>query len=58
MLSVNAAKLYGFDLQQLRPIADRIGPLVDDVFAGLPPRAVPREANQCPAFAGYEFAAS
>lgn len=58
MLSVNAAKLYGFDLQQLRPIADRIGPLVDDVFAGLPPRAVPRDANQCPAFAGYEFAAS
>lgn len=58
MLSINAAKLYGFDLQQLRPIADRIGPLVDDVFAGLPPRAVPRDANQCPAFAGYEFAAS
>lgn len=56
MLSINAAKLYGFDLEFLRPIADRIGPRVDEVFAGLPPRAVPREANMCPAFAGYEFA--
>lgn len=56
MLSLNAAKLYGFDLDFLRPIADRIGPRVDEVFAGLPPRAVPREANMCPAFAGYEFA--
>ncbi|MEX1217171.1 MAG: amidohydrolase family protein [Acidimicrobiales bacterium] len=56
MLSLNAAKLYGFDLAQLRPIADRIGPLVNDVFAGLPPRAVPVDANMCPAFAGYEFA--
>jgi len=26
------------------------------VFAGLPPRAVPSDANMCPAFAGYEFA--
>jgi predicted TIM-barrel fold metal-dependent hydrolase len=57
MLSKNAAKLYGFDLDFLRPIADRIGPKVADVFAGLPPRAVPSDANMCPAFAGYEFAA-
>lgn len=57
MLSLNAAALYGFDLDRLRPIADRIGPRVDEVFAGLPPRAVPRDANMCPAFAGYEFAA-
>jgi predicted TIM-barrel fold metal-dependent hydrolase len=56
MLSKNAAKLYGFDLDFLRPIADRIGPKVSDVFAGLPPRAVPSDANMCPAFAGYEFA--
>ena len=56
MLSKNAAKLYGFDLDFLRPIADRIGPKVGEVFAGLPPRAVPGDANMCPAFAGYEFA--
>lgn len=56
MLSLNAAKLYGFDLDLLRPIADRIGPKVDEVFAGLAPRSVPIDANMCPAFAGYEFA--
>lgn len=56
MLSLNAAKLYGFDLEQLRPIADRIGPKVEEVFAGLAPRSVPADANMCPAFAGYEFA--
>ena len=56
MLSKNAAKLYGFDLDFLRPLADRIGPKVDEVFAGLPPKAVPVDANMCPAFAGYEFA--
>ena len=31
---------------------------IDDVFAGLPPGAVPIEANKCPAFVGYQFAAS
>lgn len=56
MLSRNAAALYGFDLDLLRPIADRIGPKVDDVFTGLPPRVVPADANMCPAFVGYEFA--
>lgn len=56
MLAGNAAALYGFDLDALRPIADRIGPRVADVTAGLAPRAVPRDANMCPAFAGYEFA--
>lgn len=56
MLSLNAAALYGFDLDQLRPIAERIGPRVDEVFAGLAPGVVPRDANMCPAFAGYEFA--
>ena len=56
MLSLNAAKLYGFDLNFLRPIADRIGPKVDDVFAGLAPRILPTDANMCPAFADYEFA--
>lgn len=56
MLAGNAAKLYGFDLDFLRPLAQNVGPLVSDVAAGLPPRVVPRDANTCPAFAGYEFA--
>lgn len=57
MLSGNAASLYGFDLEFLQPIADRIGPRAADVFAGLPPRVAPKEADKCPAFIGYEFAA-
>jgi len=35
MVGLNAATVYGFDLDLLRPIADRIGPSVDDVEAGL-----------------------
>jgi predicted TIM-barrel fold metal-dependent hydrolase len=35
MVGLNAAEVYGFDLAQLRPIADRIGPLVDTVAAGI-----------------------
>jgi predicted TIM-barrel fold metal-dependent hydrolase len=31
----NAARLYGFDLDVLQPIADRIGPEADAVFAGI-----------------------
>jgi hypothetical protein len=57
MLSGNAARLYGFDLDFLRPIADRIGPSAAEVFAGLPPRVAPKDADKCPAFIGYEFAA-
>ena len=58
MLSLNAAKLYGFDLEQLRPIADRIGPRVDEVYAGLAPGNLPADAAMCPAFAEYEFASN
>ncbi|MCE2855315.1 MAG: amidohydrolase [Ilumatobacteraceae bacterium] len=57
MLSGNAARLYGFDLAFLKPIADRIGPRAADIFAGLPPRVAPKDADKCPAFIGYEFAA-
>lgn len=35
MLSTNAAALYGFDLDVLRPLGDRFGPLVSEVAAGL-----------------------
>jgi predicted TIM-barrel fold metal-dependent hydrolase len=35
MVGLTAAEVYGFDLEQLRPIADRIGPLVDTVAAGI-----------------------
>lgn len=43
MIAENAAKLYGFDLAKLRPIADRIGPLVSEVATPLPADEVPRD---------------
>jgi predicted TIM-barrel fold metal-dependent hydrolase len=53
MLGTNAAQMYGFDLDVLRPIADRIGPKVADVDVPLAPGDVPREAEKCPALAGF-----
>jgi predicted TIM-barrel fold metal-dependent hydrolase len=35
MLGGNAAHVYGFDLAALRPLADRVGPTVAEVAAGL-----------------------
>ncbi|MFD0691977.1 amidohydrolase family protein [Actinomadura fibrosa] len=52
MLAGNAAEVYGFSLDELRPVAARIGPGRDDVEAGLDPATLPPEAAKCPAFAG------
>jgi hypothetical protein len=35
MLGGNAARIYGFDLDALAPIAAQYGPLASDVDAGL-----------------------
>ncbi len=35
MVGANAAEVYGFDLAHLRPVADRVGPEVAAVFAGI-----------------------
>jgi predicted TIM-barrel fold metal-dependent hydrolase len=35
MLGGNAAEVYGFDLQQLAPLAERFGPSRNEVMAGL-----------------------
>ena len=56
MLGGNAAELYGFDLEALRPIAQRIGPRVAEIADPLGPGLVPRAADKCPAFVGYAFA--
>ena len=53
MLGTNAAKLYGFNLAQLQPIAARIGPRVGDVDTPLLPGDVPLEAEKCPALVGF-----
>jgi predicted TIM-barrel fold metal-dependent hydrolase len=52
MLGGTAAKVFGFDLGLLLPIADRIGPRRDEVAAGIDPATLPSEAAKCPAFAG------
>jgi predicted TIM-barrel fold metal-dependent hydrolase len=58
LLGGNAATLYGFDLDALRPIADRIGPRVGDVDVPLLRGDVPPYAEKCPALAGFGAAAS
>jgi len=49
MLAENAALVYGFDLDVLTPIGDRIGPLVTEVAQPLPHAEVPSDAT-CNAF--------
>jgi predicted TIM-barrel fold metal-dependent hydrolase len=53
MIGLNTARMYGFDVDALRPIADRIGPLVSDVDQPLSPRSLPVEAEKCPALVGF-----
>jgi len=49
MLETNAAGFFGFDLDALRPIGDRIGPLVEDVTRPLDAADWPRDST-CNAF--------
>ena len=43
MLGENTARLYGFDLDKLRPIVERIGPTPEQVATPLPEEEVPRD---------------
>jgi predicted TIM-barrel fold metal-dependent hydrolase len=52
MVGENAARLYGFDLDALAPIAARVGPLVADVARPLAVDEIPSDAERCPAFVG------
>ncbi len=47
VLGENAAALYGFDIERLRPIADRVGPTIGEL--AVPYEGVP-EGNRSPAF--------
>jgi predicted TIM-barrel fold metal-dependent hydrolase len=51
MLGGNAARLYGFDLDALAPVAARVGPRVTQVAQPLSPTELPADADRCPAFA-------
>jgi hypothetical protein len=50
MLGGNAAALYGFDLEALRPLATGIGPTVEEVARPLSPADFPEGSQKCPAF--------
>lgn len=51
MVGGNAARVYGFDLDLLAPIAAKVGPPVAEVARPLPAEDIPRAALRCPAFA-------
>jgi hypothetical protein len=44
MLGENAARLYGFDLGKLEPIAARVGPTPDQVAVPLAPDELPKDS--------------
>jgi hypothetical protein len=51
MVGGNAARVYGFDLDALAPIAAEVGPLVEEVSRPLDSSDIPAEGMRCPAFA-------
>jgi predicted TIM-barrel fold metal-dependent hydrolase len=52
LLSTRAADVYGFDLERLRTVADRIGPTLEEIKTPLPPEQRPRfpEDTRCTVF--------
>jgi predicted TIM-barrel fold metal-dependent hydrolase len=53
MLGLNAAGVYGFDTDFLRPFADLHGPTAEEVDQPLEPLSLPPEAEKCPALIGF-----
>jgi len=53
MLGRNAASVYGFDLDFLGSIADRVGPKVEEIDEVLQPGSLPADAEKCPALIGF-----
>jgi hypothetical protein len=49
MVETNAAAFYGFDLDQLRVLGDKIGPTVEEVAQPLIPDDYPADST-CNAF--------
>jgi hypothetical protein len=56
MVGENAARVYGFDLEALAPLADQYGPSPSEVAAPLLPDEIADESLRCPAFAAARFA--
>ena len=49
----NAAEVYGFDLDTLRELAEKVGPTVAEVDDPLALGSLPADAQKCPALIGY-----
>ncbi len=58
MVGLNAARVYGFDLELLAPIAARVGPTKAEIAEPLAPADLPKEAQKCPAFAAHNQVAA
>jgi predicted TIM-barrel fold metal-dependent hydrolase len=54
MTSLSAAKVYGLDLDFLQPIADRIGPTVEEVATPVLPEELPRSTMSATIGAGAQ----
>lgn len=55
MVGANAARVYGFDLDALAPLAAQFGPSPADVDLPLDVADIPDDALRCPAFAAARF---
>jgi predicted TIM-barrel fold metal-dependent hydrolase len=53
MLGLNTARVYGFDVDALRPLADKYGPFVTEIDKPLAPQSLPHDAEKCPALIGF-----
>jgi hypothetical protein len=53
MVALNAARVYGFDLARLAPLAARVGPTKQEIARPLSVAELPAAALKCPAFAPY-----
>jgi len=50
LVGLNAAKLYGFDVEKLAPLAAKFGPTKAEIAEPLARDAIPARALKCPAF--------
>jgi hypothetical protein len=58
MTSESAAGVYGFDLDFLQPLADRIGPTVEEIATPVSPDELPQETMSLTISAGKQAARS
>ena len=53
LITLNAARLYHFDVEALRPLAERICPTKDEVATPIDYRDIPEDGTKCPGLAPH-----